>query len=201
MPSRQAGWASLSRATVLVAFAPTAAAGQPEPPLPSADGCPMRWHPSPPIRQLLETRSRFDPWRAAGRPGGLETSPGTGLAFASQAVSLRGEALMGATRRSRVLGFAVCALLLAADSPSRATDTEEAGASCRALYLTKLRAARDAAARGDQDRALENLEEAEAVLRACTGDPSTPGGAREDDGPAHVLGRAGSPSEALRQGT
>ena len=67
---------------------------------------------------------------------------------------------------------------------------EGAPPSCRALYVARLQMAREAASNGDQQAALARLEEAQEILRVCTEDPTSPGGARRDEAPAHVLGRA-----------
>lgn len=67
---------------------------------------------------------------------------------------------------------------------------EGAPPSCRALYVARLQLAREAASNGDQQAVVARLEEAQEILRLCTEDPTSPGGARRDEAPAHVLGRA-----------
>lgn len=96
----------------------------------------------------------------------------------------------------KVLGFATWALLLGGALAAGAARAEDAGTSCRARYVAKLRVARDAAARGDQKSALAGLEEAQDVLRSCTEDPSAPDGVREDEASAKVLGRVSQPIES-----
>jgi len=86
-----------------------------------------------------------------------------------------------------ILALAASAVAIGAPLSALAEAPTVRGASCRALYLTKLREARDAAARGDQKTALASLEEAQSMLRLCTEDPSAAGGGAEAE--AHVLGR------------
>lgn len=103
---------------------------------------------------------------------------------------------MKAALKSMILVCTTWALLLGGALAPGAARAEEAGTSCRALYVAKLRVARDAAARGDQKSALAGLEEAQDVLRSCTEGPSTPGGKREDEASAKELGRVSQPIES-----
>ena len=102
---------------------------------------------------------------------------------------------MKASRRSSAMAFATAAFLLGGSlfvGPAHADGKakNEETLSCRAIYVAKLRLARAAAARGDQKGVVDGLEQAQDVLRFCTDDPRAPGGAGQNQAPAHVIGRA-----------
>jgi hypothetical protein len=91
-------------------------------------------------------------------------------------------------RRSRTVRLALLALCIAFASPvtgaepSASAGTGTASSACKALYLEKVRAARDALVRHDSAQAASYLLAAKEALSDCVKDVRKPNGAQDPEG-------------------
>ncbi len=140
-------------------------------------------------------------------PRRLSGHAGSGTALATESAEHIETRDTVSVKRLRTRGYLLLALGFAFATPSISAErnasseaSEAQNRACHALYVQKLRAARDALARHDSDQAADYLVAAKEVLTECMKDVRAPAGSQEPERVPNMLSEV-RPAFDTRQGS